>query len=680
MRLGIIGTGRIANRFIDEISYWHDNGSETKIMDIEVSCVYNPHIDSAKRFAEAKQIPEYTDNPLVFADKCDAVYIASPHSTHEEYVKRMLMAGKHVLCEKPLSFSRSKAIELYGIAKERNLILMEAVKTLHCPGFLDLAGIVRDGRIGKIRDVEACFTKLTLSNTREYEDSVYGGSFTELGTYAMLPALCFLGTEYKDVTFSSVKAENGVDVYTRASFDYGDRFATAKTGLAVKSEGELIISGEKGYIVVPAPWWLTKSFDVRYEDPNRVEHFEAPFIGSGLEYETEFFAELVYGRMSGLCDKVLSPDDKDNIAEQRKIRTYERLLEGNIKISVAMADVMGKFLAKRKNERTKQGKEKSNNEILGRKDSADRNGAITRGCSAENATENMKDNTAENVKIWGQRGCCYRYPENTISAFMAAAAIPGITGIETDVQLTKDGEVVVFHDENVKRVTDGDRDVKDYTFAEIEKLKIDARGMGRDKQDDKRSMQGNMASDDKQLLNESESHESGTLVYEHIPSLDEFLTAMEPYCTHNGMLINIELKTSKCRYEGIEEKTLAIVKKHGLERYIVYSSFLADSIELMKKLDPECSTGMLAMTYDDCLYRKDGTPIIADALHPYIGGLVTELPADKKGITVRAWNGEEPFFTNDKRQLSDKDLRESVQFGVTDIITNVPEKYLENNA
>mgnify|MGYP003587966093 CR=1 FL=1 len=626
MRLGIIGTGRIANRFIDEISYWHDNGSETKIMDIEVSCVYNPHIDSAKRFAEAKQIPEYTDNPLVFADKCDAVYIASPHSTHEEYVKRMLMAGKHVLCEKPLSFSRSKAIELYGIAKERNLILMEAVKTLHCPGFLDLAGIVRDGRIGKIRDVEACFTKLTLSNTREYEDSVYGGSFTELGTYAMLPVLCFLGTEYKDVTFSSVKAENGVDVYTRASFDYGDRFATAKTGLAVKSEGELIISGEKGYIVVPAPWWLTKSFDVRYEDPNRIEHFEAPFIGSGLEYETEFFAELVYGRMSGLCDKVLLPDDKVNIAEQRKIRTYERLLEGNIKISVAMADVMGKFLAKRKNERTKQGK--------------------------------------ENVKIWGHRGCCYRYPENTISAFMAAAAIPGITGIETDVQLTKDGEVVIFHDENVKRVTDGDRDVKDYTFAEIEKLKIDARGMGRDKQDDK------------QLSNESESRESGTLAYEHIPSLDEFLTAMEPYCTHNGMLINIELKTSKCRYEGIEEKTLAIVKKHGLERYIVYSSFLADSIELMKKLDPECNTGMLAMTYDDCLYRKDGTPIIADALHPYIGGLVTELPADKKGITVRAWNGEEPFFTNDKRQLSDKDLRESVQFGVTDIITNVPERYL----
>ena len=645
MRLGIIGTGRIADRFTEEMSRWHnaDNiDSCAKLGDVDITCVYNPHIDSAKRFAEAKKIPEYTDNPLVFADKCDAVYIASPHSTHEEYVKRMLMAGKHVLCEKPLSFSRSKAIELYGIANERNLILMEAVKTLHCPGFLDLAGIVRDGRIGKIRDVEACFTKLTPSNTREYEDSVYGGSFTELGTYAMLPVLCFLGTEYKDVTFSSVKAENGVDVYTRASFDYGDRFATAKTGLAVKSEGELIISGEKGYIVVPAPWWLTKSFDVRYEDPNRIEHFEAPFIGSGLEYETEFFAELVYGRMSGLCDKVLLPDDKVNIAEQRKIRTYERLLEGNIKISVAMADVMGKFLAKRKNERTKQGK--------------------------------------ENVKIWGHRGCCYRYPENTISAFMAAAAIPGITGIETDVQLTKDGEVVIFYDENVKRVTDGDKDVKDYTFAEIEKLKIDAKGMGRDKQDENRSILRNMACDDKQLSNESELRESGTLAYEHIPSLDEFLTAMEPYCTHNGMLINIELKTSKCRYEGIEEKTLAIVKKHGLERYIVYSSFLADSIELMKKLDPECNTGMLAMTYDDCLYRKDGTPIIADALHPYIGGLVTELPADKKGITVRAWNGEEPFFTNDKRQLSDKDLRESVQFGVTDIITNVPEKYLENNA
>lgn len=615
MRLGVIGTGRIADRFTEEMLRWHkaDNiDSNAKLCDVDITCVYNPHIESAKRFAESKNIPEYTDNPLIFTEKCDAVYIASPHGTHEDYTKRMLLAGKHVMCEKPLSFSKTMAIELYSIAHERNLVLMEAVKTLHCPGFLDLSGIVRDGRIGKIRDVEACFTRLTPSNTREYEDETYGGSFTEFGTYALLPILSFMGTEYKDVRFSSIMAENGVDVYTRASFDYGSGFATAKTGLAIKSEGQLLISGEKGYILVPSPWWLTRSYDVRYEDPNHIEHFESPFIGTGLEYETEFFAELVYGRQGGLCDKDLKPDDKDAIAEQRKIRTYERLMDENIKLSVSSADVMEKFLTTRRND----------DNIRIRKDS---------------------HVSKEDVKIWGHRGCCYRYPENTISAFMAAAALPGITGIETDVQLTKDGEVVVFHDENVKRVTDGDRDVKDYTFSEIEQLRIDA-GEGR--------------------------------AAEHIPSLDEFLTAMEPYCKHNGMLINIELKTSRYRYEGIEEKTLAIVNKHGLERYIVYSSFLADSIELMKKLDPYCSTGMLAMTYDDCLYRADGTPIVADALHPYIGGLTTQLPEDKKGITVIAWNGEEPFFTNDKRKLSDKDLRESAQFGVTDIITNVPERYL----
>ena len=104
--------------------------------------------------------------------------------------------------------------------------------------------------------------------------------------------------------------------------------------------------------------------------------------------------------------------------------------------------------------------------------------------------------------------------------------------------------------------------------------------------------------------------------------------------------------------------------------------FLADSIELIKQLDPTCKTGMLAGTVEDCLYRSDGTPIKADAIHPWIGGLNIPLPSEKQNIPVRAWNMEEPFFTNDSRRVLSYDQRIYGESGVTDLITNIPERYL----
>lgn len=623
MKLGIIGTGRIAERFALEA------GREEYAKRLVISCVYNPHIDSASLFAASNKIAEYTDDLKNFNDKCDAVYIASPHGTHAQYVRIMLENGKNVLCEKPLALTKRESTELYELAERKRLVLIEAVKTAYCPGFMELVKEAKSGIIGKICDVEASFTRLTLSNSREYTDSIYGGSFTEFGSYNMLPIFELLGADYRSVSFMSQKAENGVDVYTKALFEFEESFATAKCGLAVKSEGQLLISGEKGYILARSPWWLTKSFEVRFEDAGRIEEHECPFERGGLSYELEEFITAANGQSGS---------------------TQKELLSRQREISIASAGVMEAFLKKRADER---------------KDTYNAAGILrTEGAERKEIPAHVP---GKNVKIWAHRGCSYLYPENTISAFKAAAKLPGITGIEMDVQLTRDGEVVVFHDENVSRLTRGKRDVRDYSLKEISKLKIDASGAGKVKS-------GKALGISKAL---SKSKVSSKLPdYEHIPTLDEFLTAMEHYCKQNGLMINIELKTSKYRYDGIEEKTLKLVKKHGLSKYIVYSSFLADSIELMKKLDPDCSTGMLAMTYSDCLYRADGTPIYADALHPYICGLTTQLPSDKKGIIVRAWNGEEPFFTKDKRKLPNKDLREYAELGVTDIITNVPERYV----
>lgn len=317
MKIGIIGTGRIARRFVPEAR---------AVEGVEVIAVYNPHIASGEKFAQEQEIDFYTDDFDEFAGKTEAVYIASPHQTHYEYARKMLDQGKHVLCEKPLCLKKSEAENLYRIAGEKSLVLMEAVKTSCCPGFVELLKMARSGGIGEIKDVEACFTRLTPGNTREFTDVAYGGSFTEFGSYGLLPVIQLLGTEYTDIRFKSLQDENGVDWYTRGFLDYGDRMASVKTGLLVKSEGQLLISGTEGYILAESPWWLTRKFEVRYEDPNKREVYNFSFEGQGLRYEIEAFRRRIEGESE----------------HGRGLKPQE---------SVAMAGIMEEFLRMRRSDR-----------------------------------------------------------------------------------------------------------------------------------------------------------------------------------------------------------------------------------------------------------------------------------------------------------------------------------------
>lgn len=282
-RVGIIGTGRIANRFVTEAKL---------VSGISTQGVYNPHRESAENFAEKWDINAYTDKEE-FYDSVDVVYVASPHETHYDYIKEALHHGKHVICEKPLSMKKSQAEEVFALAKEKGLILFEAIKTAYCPGFQKLLGIACSGMIGNIRNVEACFTKLEDPQSRELTDPEYGGSFLELGSYVMLPILKLFGAEYEKLEFDTIKGENGLDLFTKASLCYPTGIATATCGLGVKSEGRLLISGTKGYIVVEAPWWKTTYFEVHYEDPGKVDKYSETFLGDGLRYELSDFLVLL---------------------------------------------------------------------------------------------------------------------------------------------------------------------------------------------------------------------------------------------------------------------------------------------------------------------------------------------------------------------------------------------------
>jgi len=310
IHFGIVGCGRIANRFIPESKF---------VSGATVDGVYNIHENTAAEFCAKHQLSFYETNYDEFLSKINAVYIASPHDTHYEYAKKALEQGKHVLCEKPMVLLSEQAQELFELARKKNVVLMEAIKTAYCPGFQRLVSCAKSGRIGKIVSVDATFTKLVSADTREVRNDGVGGSVTELATYPLLAIVKLLGGDYRQLWFHSLMDKSGrVDLFTQIELCYPGAVATAKVGLGVKSEGSLVISGTRGYIYVPAPWWKTEYFELRYEDPSETEKNFYKFVGDGLRYEiVEFLNQISQGSMGKLACGT-------SIAISRVIEEYRR--------------------------------------------------------------------------------------------------------------------------------------------------------------------------------------------------------------------------------------------------------------------------------------------------------------------------------------------------------------------
>lgn len=288
-KMGIIGCGRIATRFVPEASF---------VSGVDIYSVLSPDLSEAESFRRRFSLKEAHNDFDAFVEPLDAVYIASPHLTHFDYIKRSLLKGKHVLCEIPMVLSKEEAEELYSLAEDRNLVLLEASKTAHCPAFNHLVTLVKSGVIGDVIDVTASLSKLVQGDLRELNPHEAGGSMTELSSFPLLSVIKILGKDYKDVSFYS-KMANGVDVFTKGVITYDHAVATITLGLGVKTEGNLVVSGTKGYVYVPAPWWKTDFFELRYEDQNLNKKFFYTYAGEGLRYELqEFISMIVNERLS----------------------------------------------------------------------------------------------------------------------------------------------------------------------------------------------------------------------------------------------------------------------------------------------------------------------------------------------------------------------------------------------
>jgi len=231
--------------------------------------------------------------------EADAIYVVSLPGKHYDDVKQCLLDGKHVLCESPIAMTEARCKELFEIAEAKNLVLMDAIKTAYSTAYQRFVLLAKSGKIGDVVSVDATCTSLSdgLSKSNYINKQ---NSICAWGPTALLPVFQILGTNYIEKhRFSSFVDDDRIcDGFTKIDFTYENAVASIKVAKAAKSEGELIITGTKGYIYVPAPWWKTDYFELRFENPADNRRYFYQLEGDGTRYEIAAFICLISNNKS----------------------------------------------------------------------------------------------------------------------------------------------------------------------------------------------------------------------------------------------------------------------------------------------------------------------------------------------------------------------------------------------
>ena len=272
VRLGLIGNAAFLNKVFGESQY---------VNGVRVTGLLSENLSLIDDELKCCAVDNFED----LLEGSDAIYIRSLPGKHYEQIKMALNAGKHVLCESPITLSGAQTKELFEFAQDKNLILMEAIKTAYSTAFSRLLLLIKGGKIGDIVSIDATCTSL------KKECTDWPG-FYEWAPTALLPIFELLEGSYSKKIISHSDNDNSND-FTKVDFVFNHAVATIKVGDGIKAEGELIISGTKGYVYVPAPWWKTDYFEIRYENSNDNKRYFYQLDGEGIRYELVAFTRSV---------------------------------------------------------------------------------------------------------------------------------------------------------------------------------------------------------------------------------------------------------------------------------------------------------------------------------------------------------------------------------------------------
>ncbi len=281
IRWGIMGTGRIAGIFCDMLD---------KLEEAEIYAVASRSEEKALEFGQKYHAEKCYGSyeQLVQDENVDIVYVATPIACHYDNVKLCLLAGKAVLCEKAFVQTVAEAEELYALAKEKNVFLMEAMWTKCQPVFRQIMAWKEEGRFGEIQGVEARFYTAGTKEHRLIKYKSQGGVLMDLLIYPLMYACALLGYEPKEVHALAVRGGNeNMDVMDSVQLLYENgSFASLVSGLAHQKIVSLYVHGTKGRLLLEEEYIFQAQKAVLYDWDNQpVEEAILPFDINGYEYE-----------------------------------------------------------------------------------------------------------------------------------------------------------------------------------------------------------------------------------------------------------------------------------------------------------------------------------------------------------------------------------------------------------
>ena len=221
-------------------------------------------------------------------DNSDAIYLLSNPKDHYHQIKKAIEKKKHVLCESPITMDDKQTKKLFDLAYKNNCVLQEGIKTAYATAYRRMLLLLKSNVIGDIISVESTCTSLE-SNLNDGWSGI-----TYWAPTALLPGLEIFGPKYVDSTIVRKKISDKED-HVIMSLIYPNGVVVVNAGCGVKSEGSLIISGTKGYVYVPSPWWKTDYFEIRYENSSENKKYFYQLDGEGIRYEIMEFLHSVYG-------------------------------------------------------------------------------------------------------------------------------------------------------------------------------------------------------------------------------------------------------------------------------------------------------------------------------------------------------------------------------------------------
>lgn len=280
LQLGLIGESFLVKKYEKESSF---------VNGVEVSGIITSDFD-VKKSSDLELSAEFKS----LIEKSDAVYLATHPENHFFQIKYALEQNTHVICESPVTCNTDEFEELKTLAKEKKLVLFDAIKTAYSFAYIRMLRMIESDCIGKIVSVDATCTSLSqidIINSGKHNE--IWNSSTAWTPTALLPVFHILGTKYEDTHTVSKMAADNFDLFTKIDFTYKNAVAPVKVGKGVKSNGELIVSGTKGYIYVPAPWWKTDYFEIHYEDENDNKKCFYKLDGEGIRYELISFVNSI---------------------------------------------------------------------------------------------------------------------------------------------------------------------------------------------------------------------------------------------------------------------------------------------------------------------------------------------------------------------------------------------------